>query len=516
MTKNYTHTGRRVARWMRALLPLLGASLALSACNSKEDPAGSNQYVYVEDSNASITAFKIKADNKILRGLDTVYFSIDLDRGLIYNADSLPKGTRITDLIPVITYPTSVSGATIEMTGGTKRDGQIDYKEHPNDSVDFTGRVKLTLTTYAGTTKAYDLKVNVHTTEPDTLCWGETAVSKLPSRLENPKVQRTVKWGEKVVTLIQENNDTYTFASTTDPGAQKWEKSPVTFGFTPDVRSMTACGDLLYMRASDDMVYASQNGTTWMTMHQPMHSILGEYDGQVLGIRRNPDGAYYITTLGATNGYYDGPTPEGFPVEGFTNMYSYKSIWMASPICVLAGGVTADGRVSSAVWAFDGNNWAKLSEGKIPAVQGATLVPYHSYLRTGSSWNYDEYSTLFLIGGLKGDGTFPGQTYISYDNGVNWSLAPAMLQMPGYIPGMWQLDSTVDYEPMSAPLLPNWQQMADRQIPGWYRIATEVEDDVIHWECPYIYLYGGTNQDGVLYNTIWRGVINRLAFTPII
>ena len=37
----------------------------------------------------------------------------------------------------------------------------------------------------------------------------------------------------------------------------------------------------------------------------------------------------------------------------------------------------------------------------------------------------------------------------------------------------------------------------------------------VSWQCPYIYLFGGVAQNGYLLNNIWRGVINRLTFTPI-
>ena len=181
---------------MRALLPAIGLALSAVACNSDSDDSG--QSGYVEPTDVAVTGFKLKADSKILSGLDTVFFSIDLERGLIYNADSLPKGTRVTDLIPVITYSNYISSAILTMEGGQKRQGEVNYKTDPNDSIDFTGKVSLTLTSSAGNRYSYDVKVNVHRTEPDSLTWGETAVSKLPARTEHPAAQRTVQFKDNV------------------------------------------------------------------------------------------------------------------------------------------------------------------------------------------------------------------------------------------------------------------------------------------------------------------------------
>jgi hypothetical protein len=43
-----------------------------------------------------------------------------------------------------------------------------------------------------------------------------------------------------------------------------------------------------------------------------------------------------------------------------------------------------------------------------------------------------------------------------------------------------------------------------------------VTQAVTEWECPYIYLFGGEDTAGNTFNTIWRGVINRYTFKPIV
>ena len=74
-----------------ATLLLLSLTM-LSAC--KKDEEGKN---IVSDS-VRISAFSLKSDSTVLENLNNVFFTIDLEKGLIYNADSLPKGTQITKL----------------------------------------------------------------------------------------------------------------------------------------------------------------------------------------------------------------------------------------------------------------------------------------------------------------------------------------------------------------------------------------------------------------------------------
>lgn len=513
MTKHYNNIGHGSKRLFKLITSVIGGAMLVGACNSESENSNS-QTGYTEPSNAAVTAFKLKADAKILSGLDTVFFSIDLQRGLIFNADSLPKGTRVTDLIPVISYSSSVSSAVITMEDGQKRSGEVDYKRNPNDSIDFTGKVNLTLTTSAGNSQTYALKVNVHKMEPDSLCWGETAASTLPARLPRPLAQRTVRHNNQVYCMIEESDGTYTVSTSPESAAGNWTRNSVSLPFKPKLRTLTSTEDKLWILASDGILYNSEDGNTWQTTGVKWHNIIGNYNNTLMGLRSDNTG-YAITSFGGT--WSDVPAPDDFPIEDYTNMYSYQSKWMASPICVLGGGITAEGKVSSAIWAFDGTDWAKLSEGKIPASRCATIVPYYSYLRKGSTWIFNEYNTIFLIGGLKADGTFSKQTYISYDNGVNWSVAPQLLQMPSYIPAMWKLDNTVESKPMEESLLPSgWKNMPKPQIPGWYKVATVVDGTQVKWECPYIFLYGGCDEQGGLYNTIWRGVINRLSFTPIL
>ena len=86
----------------KLILPsTLAALIGVTACNS-DSP---EEFVYESSSSVQVTAFSLKADSKVLDSLENVFFSIDLVKGEIFNADSLPFGKKINKLIPDVTTP---------------------------------------------------------------------------------------------------------------------------------------------------------------------------------------------------------------------------------------------------------------------------------------------------------------------------------------------------------------------------------------------------------------------------
>ncbi|MBR6750286.1 MAG: hypothetical protein IKM10_07355, partial [Bacteroidaceae bacterium] len=69
----------------------------LPACKKDEDEEK------VSTGSVRISAFSLKADTTLLDNLENVFFTIDLENGLIYNADSLPVGTDVSELEVKIT-----------------------------------------------------------------------------------------------------------------------------------------------------------------------------------------------------------------------------------------------------------------------------------------------------------------------------------------------------------------------------------------------------------------------------
>lgn len=486
----------------------------LQSCNKDS----SDSPFYVEPSSVAVNGFKLQANSKVLSGLDSVFFSIDLERGLIFNADSLPKGTKIDALIPIIALPSSVAKATITMTGGSKRTGDVDYLKQPSDSIDFSGRVYLELVSAEGNSRAYQIKVNVHTMEPDSLWWGNTAISRLPSRLTSPKEQRTVPTGEgSVASMIQESDGSFTFSTAEDAFTGDWQKQRVELPFVPQVRSFIYCDSQYYMLDVNGELFRSSDGmAAWTSTGEKWSRILGAYGDVLTGITLAAgDGSRNFASYPA--GEMQGVVPADFPLKGSSDMLVLTSKWWKRPYAVVYGGEDASGKLSDVVWGYDGSRWAQISNGGLPALSGAAMIPYFAYRRADKSWIFNEYSVLMMLGGRDAEGNLNRDMYVSYDNGVFWSKASELMQMPEYIPGMYDLDAVAASTRMSGNFEPKgWSATATPSLPSWYKIDYATDGYNVEWECPYIYLYGGRDSSGKLYDTVWRGVIRRLTFMPLL
>lgn len=501
------------------LIPLVCVVVCLMAggCNSKseDDPR-------LPQTNIAVTSFKLKADTKVLSNLDSVFFSIDVTNGVIYNADSLPTGTPVNKLIPVITYPNNASKVTLTFTDSTGAEKVVDYIENPGDTIDFHSRVVLSVTASNGTaTKDYLIRVNVHRMDPDSLWWDDMAQAQLPSRIANPLNQKTVKRGEKIYTLIQEADNTHTLSATTEPASGQWEKKTVTLPYGSDLRTFTATSEAFYLLADGGILYTSADGLTWTATGQVWTAIIGGYDDAVIGMRR-ADGKLMHTKY-PLGQYVETEVADTFPVEGYSNMGIYTSKWSATPLGLICGGRLQSGTLTGATWAYDGKQWVEISAIGMPGVANGTLIPYYAYLKNSNVWVTNEFSIWLYMGGETADTPAQGQQraynrkiYISYNNGVNWDPAPSNMQLPLTFPSLLNMDHAVVDTPLEADFSPEVWMSMQRDTFGKPRMMNFTTDGYqVMWNCPFIYLFGGRTEQGSLSPTIRKGVINRLSFKPI-
>ncbi|MDE7402117.1 MAG: hypothetical protein K2M87_01750 [Muribaculaceae bacterium] len=478
-------------------------SMLTTACNEKDNTRAFNNVT-----NLAVTSFSLK-NVKLEEGLDSAYFSIDLDKKLIFNADSLPKGTPVDKLVATVKFSSTVSEAIFEMSGGTTREGSVNYIENPTDSIDFTGNVVLRVKGNSDDEPiSYRIKINVHQVDPDTLFWSELSTTELPSRLGSPLKQKTVESDSKIITLLQESDGSYTIATTTPAEIGHWTRTVATFGFTPAVESLAASDSKLYILDDKGELYSSDsNATGWADTGVVWKSMIGAYEGTVLGI--GADGLfdqYPVVSIARNN------IPANFPVKGASNLVTLSNKWTSSPVALMAGGITDSGALSNKTWAFDGTNWIELSRGGIPAIEGASLIPYYHFRPSAAGNSMVEYAVWMLTGGRLADGTLNRTTWISYDNGVNWTAGNESIQLPEEMPALSGCDNLVISSQFSANLADAWLKIVSRP----YRANVEVSGYEVEWDCPYIYLFGGYDADGLLSSKIWRGVLARLTFTPII
>ncbi|MEE0624715.1 MAG: DUF6242 domain-containing protein, partial [Muribaculaceae bacterium] len=106
---------------MRKLIPIYAILTALTlivsaSCNSSGN--GDNEPTVVS-ANTLVSNFRLQKNDSVMTLLDSIPFTIDVNRRLIYNPDSLPKGTDITRLVASISLASSTSVGEISISGAT-------------------------------------------------------------------------------------------------------------------------------------------------------------------------------------------------------------------------------------------------------------------------------------------------------------------------------------------------------------------------------------------------------------
>lgn len=487
-------------------------TLAVTSCN--QDVVTEEE---VLSSSAQVKSFSLKADKKVLENLDRIYFTIDLNNSRIYNADSMPYGTDIRKLLPSLSVASSSSIEFIISGAKLHSDTTYNYLSNPNDTIDFSGKTILRVVSAdEKTTRDYQVFINVHQMKPDSLYWNETAKSELPTTIASPTAQKAIEYDGKVICLAQ-GDGKYTWASTENPGLNNWEIKDVTFPFTPDVESLAASTDAIYMLDTDGNLYSSTDATTWNPCGQKWHSILGQYMASVVGVESRSDG-YYHAQYPASSNFSSTKIEADFPIDGTSQLVEYSNEWSQASQAIMTGGLKADGTPTSATWGFDGRNWGKISESKLPALSGMTLFPYFGYRTNTTKWTVTKATIWVAMGGRDAQGKAQREVYYSYDSGVNWKTSDYLMQLPEYIPDFYDAQALIFTEVIASRGFSAWQEMPSKALPGCWDINkafSRASRPITEWECPYIYLFGGKDSNGNTYDTVWRGVINRLTFKPL-
>lgn len=501
-----------------AIILYIGAiASGLAGCNSNSD----DPTVISASSNVMVSSFSLADDEDVLDSLSNVYFSIDLIKAQIFNADSLPYGTNISRLIPVIST-NGASVAELQFPRPGKNDSIVNYLTNSKDSIDFSnGPVKLRIVSQDGAVERYyQIKVNVHQVKSDSLVWTRMSSNTLPSLFQVSNEQRTAQSGEMIYCLTRYGSR-YCMASSSDPGTDDWEKVEITFPFIPDVKSFRATDNGLFILGEDGNLFrSSDGGLSWIDCGTAWNYIYGGF-GTVLFGSKVKDGEWYRVTYPGSD---EEKLPQSFPVEGTSLPITFIPSMSASPQMIITGGRLASGDLTGDTWGFDGSTWAKISKTPVPtALEDMAVAPYFTFKTNTSSWKADKYSTLVAIGGNDAKGKANRTVYISLDFGMNWKKADQLMQLPEQIPAMtgaqaFVCSSAETSRQTSASA--SWHEIGTWHIPSNWEIInsgnySRATSEAAQWECPYIYLFGGINEQGSTYNTVWRGVINRFTFTPI-
>lgn len=494
------------------LLGLIIGQFAFSAC--KDDPEdapvdNSDQFVVM------VKAFSLKTNDSILTNLDSVFFSINLNEGTVYNADSLPLGTRVDSLGVNLTL-SSVSKAEITMPGTSGADTIIDFIQNGAQAINFSkGYVTLHLESVNELVQRdYRIYVNVHKMKPDSLSWGNAQWSAYPTSIAAPTELKAIEHKGQAICFATDGA-TVTRAVTDNPGNDSWQITDITLPEGLMISSIIAGPATIYaIDLSNRLHTSADGGVTWESLDATFTHIYGVYGSTVLGVDRNTSGRYVYVTYPASGST---AVPDDAPVSGTSQPVTFTSEWSSEAMMMIQGGTTSSGEPVNSTWAYDGSQWAPLTNKGIPALSGVTLVPYFTY-RVGANWVATKQATLLAIGGTKDDGRINRNVYLSLDRGVNWALGGELLQLPAEVPSLSGAQALVFEQTLtSRSAAPLWHSVEMPVMPAWFTIADNETGiaPIDSWKCPYIYLLGGRTADGQINTQVWRGVINRLSFKPL-
>lgn len=467
-----------------ALLFTAGMSV-FTACNGDADVISSLP------SSATIRTFSLEANDSILNNLDSVFFTIDLYNLEIFNADSLPYGTKVTALTPVIQ---TESASAIDLTF-TDKEGEIktlDYFDNITDTVDFTNPVKIRVVSYdQSTERTYTVRVNVHQVPTDTLVWQRIQSSGLPTPFSAINRQHTTMSPGGTYYCMTVYQNEYALAMTSDPSGQ-WDIRRIQMPFDADINSLTATNDALYiMDTAANLYTSSDNGSTWIGTGRKASHLLGAYGNKLLGTTNGTDGWFIFE-------YPSGAVTKAhaaFPVVNTSNTVSVTFEMSTSSQLFITGGRKADGTLSKDTWGYDGKTWANVTRRGLPeGLENMALVPYFDIVPDTTSWRVSSRNSVLLaMFGNRANGIPNDTIYMSRDYGMNWSKAPEGMQItPSAVPS---------------------RTMA--QAYPFTAVKSRASRPITEWEVPYIYLFGGVNTSGATYNTLYSGVITAFTFKPL-
>lgn len=501
-----------------ALLTTVLAPLA-GSCNSDDVST------VVLPSSALVRSVSLAENDAILPNLDSVYFSIDLYTGQIYNADSLPYGTKVKALQPVIvTDGASVLELSVPRAG--KVDTVYNYLENTSDTIDFSnGPVKLRIVSLDGKTERnYTFRVNVHTQPTDTLKWSRLERAGLPSAFPVVNGQHTTMSPSGKYYCVTTYEGQYSMAVADDPSG-KWNISKCVFGFEPDINSMTATTKALYIMDKTGKLYtSSDDGASWTATGTRADYVLGAYTNRLITTVKSGTSWSIVEYPGGRST----AAPAGFPVMNPSTAVALKFDMSEVEQLIVVGGRTANGHLTNHTWGFDGTTWVDITKRGLPYdLENMSLVPYFDIVPDTASWRVSTRTSIMLaMFGNRSDGTPNDTVYMSPDFGMHWTKAPGNLQIDKkVVPSRTKAQaylhtSTLNATKSHARRVPDVRYY----IPVWTDLgygrrfgapASRVSAPVEEWEVPFIFLFGGTNAEGSTYNTLFRGAITAFTYKPL-
>ncbi len=255
---------------IKLLAVFAATALITTSCLKDEDNGKVVAYSDAAVTSFSLGTLKQVRDTVTKRGTDSTYtakikgnkfhFTIDQERGLIYNADSLPYGTKVGKVLVGMTTHHSGTIVWKSMTSDSLS------RHSANDSVNLSQPRTLRVYSNDGSCyRNYTVTVNVHKQLPNAFEWSAPIENADFAQLT---AARMVTLDRNIYLFGQKNGATVVYmASENTPSV--WTASPAVFGADACMNSVVS-GKYIYL-ANMGTVKRSSDGINWQTMGTDSH-----------------------------------------------------------------------------------------------------------------------------------------------------------------------------------------------------------------------------------------------------
>ena len=337
-------------------------------------------------------------------------FTIDQEKGLIYNIDSLPKGTHVDKILLDIT----ADGNAVYRHNDSE---DSTYYYLSSDTINFTKPIHAIVYSYSGNnSKEYTIQVNVHQQDGDESNWDLHENAWVGKDLEAP---RAVTYGDKVAVFgLQDDQLMVTIAT---QGTMDWSEPEAVNGVsgTASYDNITVFQHTLYM-LDNGVLYLSDDATNWTAVqtNTPISHLLGCNSSEIFGVYDNT----FITSADAMSWNAEATEyPEFIPDS---NIFSFHAQSTTNPNIertVTFGQIKESTDTIAAAWYRDNgyqqdysNMWtyaytARDNKYALLNLNNLVVLYYKEYLMAfGNDCRNKGYARAF------------NQLYVSKDWGLTW------------------------------------------------------------------------------------------------
>lgn len=381
-------------------LILLCLGIFATACSKSDSSTEEVQFT-----DAQILSFNLKANDSILTSLDKVNFSINQYSGDIYNSDSLPFGTILHEKLLAEMSFNGASEAKI-----ISRNDTTNYNSA--DSIDFTAPVKVIVTAYdKKTTKEYQVKVNIHQNDPDSMIWRKITASIFSS----PKTIKTTLVERNLYAVVENSEGMNHLYKSTIDDAANWSVEGET-NIPQSVNSLTHFQNKFWSVCDNVGLFQSTNGIHWELVNPAVITLLGQINGEMVYIEKKE--AYQIVSTNFIDYKTIQTLPSNFPISGFASTTYTTDI---ERLIIIGGSNSAHITTNSVFQLYIENGQLRVS-GDIHA-KLSSWAP-----RSGAVAQFYN-GAIYLFSGSNGTAYY-NEVFTSINGGVNWKQSTEKAMIP--------------------------------------------------------------------------------------